>query len=114
VSHYIEDDNGHVTRVMIKNVKKGLKDEFFESRTGLGIKNSPKSKLLKDQMNMLNEMMKSDDTLDGKKMAHKIDRAYLEKQLMCEEPPEFISENGDFNPDILNRSIVDGSVEGNM
>lgn len=33
---------------------------------------------------------------------------------MCEEPPEFISENGDFNPDILNRSIVDGSVEENM
>jgi hypothetical protein len=29
---------------------------------------------------------------------------------MCEDPPEFISENGDFNPDILNRSIVD--VEG--
>jgi hypothetical protein len=27
---------------------------------------------------------------------------------MCEDPPEFISENGDFNPDILNRSIGDG------
>ena len=27
---------------------------------------------------------------------------------MCEDPPEFISENGDFNPDILNRSIADG------
>lgn len=26
---------------------------------------------------------------------------------MCEDPPEFISENGDFNPDILNRSIAD-------
>lgn len=30
---------------------------------------------------------------------------------MCEDPPEFISENGDFNPDILNRSIVDGPTD---
>ena len=33
---------------------------------------------------------------------------------MCEEPPEFISDNGDFNPDILNRSIVDGVVGGSV
>jgi hypothetical protein len=111
-----------VTRVMIKNIKKGIKDEFFESKQGgigLGFKDTPKNKLLKNHMNLLlNDIMKSDDndTLDGKMMAHKIDRdkAYFEKQQMCEDPPEFISENGDFNPDILNRSIVDGSVEGNI
>jgi hypothetical protein len=50
-------------------------------------------------------MQQSDDTIDAKKMAHLIDKV---KQEMCEDPPEFISENGDFNPDILNRSIVDG------
>ena len=97
---------------MIKNVKKGIKDEFFESKTGLDFKGTPKSKLMKDHFNLLKDMMKSDDTLDGKRMAHKIDKAYHEKQQMCEEPPEFISENGDFNPDILNRSIEDDeSVE---
>ncbi len=45
MSHYIEDDNGHVTRVMVKNVKKGIKDDFFESKTGLDFKGTPKSKL---------------------------------------------------------------------
>ena len=32
ISHYMEDEMGNVTRVMIKNVNKGLKDEFFETR----------------------------------------------------------------------------------
>ena len=44
ISHYIEDDNGNVTRVMIKNVNKGLKDEFFISRDK-NFKLTPKSKL---------------------------------------------------------------------
>ena len=44
ISHYIEDDNGHVTRVMIKNVNKGLKDEFFISRDK-NFKLTPRSKL---------------------------------------------------------------------
>jgi hypothetical protein len=52
-------------------------------------------------------MLRSEDTLDGKKMLHKIEQIYKNKQEMCEDPPEFISENGDFNPDILNRSIID-------
>lgn len=47
ISHYIEDDNGHVTRVMIKNVNKGLKDEFFISRDK-NFKLTPKSKLKQD------------------------------------------------------------------
>lgn len=110
VSHYIEDDDGHVTRIMIKNLKKGIKDEFFESRTK-DFKLTPKSKLMQDHMQLLDDMMNSEDTLDGKKMAHKIDKYGMLKQEMCEDPPEFISENGDFNPDILNRSIVDGSVD---
>jgi len=44
ISHYIEDDNGQVTRVMVKNVNKGLKDEFFISRDK-NFKLTPKSKL---------------------------------------------------------------------
>lgn len=76
VSHYIEDDNGHVTRVMIKNVKKGIKDEFFESRTNNFKDFTPKSKLMKDHMRLLDDMLKSDDTIDGKRMAHKIDKAH--------------------------------------
>ena len=44
ISHYIEDDNGHVTRVMIKNVNKGVKDEFFISRDK-DFRLTPKSKL---------------------------------------------------------------------
>lgn len=52
-------------------------------------------------------MLKSEDTLDAKGMAGKIGKTHDNKQEMCEDPPEFISENGDFNPDILNRSIVD-------
>ena len=44
ISHYIEDDNGNVTRVMIKNVNKGLKDEFFISRDK-NFNLTPKSKL---------------------------------------------------------------------
>ena len=45
ISHYIEDDNGHITRVMVKNVNKGLlKDEFFISRDK-SFKLTPKSKL---------------------------------------------------------------------
>jgi hypothetical protein len=80
ISHYIEDEEGQVTRIMIKNVKKGIKDEFFESKTGLDFKGTPKSRLTKDYMNLLNDMMKSEDTLNGKMMAHKIDKAFLEKQ----------------------------------
>jgi|DEB0MinimDraft_3_1074331.scaffolds.fasta_scaffold206970_2 hypothetical protein len=53
-------------------------------------------------------MLKSEDTLDAKGMAGKIGKTHDNKQEMCEDPPEFISENGDFNPDILNRSIADG------
>ncbi len=64
---------------MVKNVKKGIKDDFFESKTGLDFKGTPKSKLQKDHFNFINEMMKSDDTLDGKLMAHKIDKAFMEK-----------------------------------
>jgi len=56
-------------------------------------------------------MIHSEETLEGKKVAHRIDKTYLDRLQMCEDPPEFISENGDFNPDILNRSIEDGSVE---
>jgi hypothetical protein len=59
-------------------------------------------------------MMKSDDTLNGKKMAGRIGKTRDMKQEMCEEPPEFISENGDYNADILNRSIVDGPMDGTM
>jgi hypothetical protein len=32
VSHYVEDEQGQVTRVMIKNVNKGVKEDFFISR----------------------------------------------------------------------------------
>ena len=47
ISHYIEDDDGNVTRVMIKNVNKGLKDEFFISRDK-NFKLTPRSRLKKD------------------------------------------------------------------
>lgn len=63
ISHYIEDEMGNVTRVMIKNVNKGLKDEFFESRTNeFNKKNTmtPKSKLLQDHVKLLDDMLKSD------------------------------------------------------
>ena len=49
ISHYIEDDDGNVTRVMIKNVNKGLKDEFFISRDK-NFKLTPRSRLKKDQI----------------------------------------------------------------
>jgi hypothetical protein len=52
ISHYIEDEDGHVTRVMIKNVNKGLKDEFFISKDK-GFKLTPKSKLKRDQLKLL-------------------------------------------------------------
>jgi hypothetical protein len=34
ISHYIEDENGHITRVMIKNVHKGKGrgEAFYESK----------------------------------------------------------------------------------
>ena len=54
-------------------------------------------------------MLKSEDTLDAKKMKGKIGKTHDNKQIMCEDPPEFISENGDFNADIMNRSIVEGN-----
>lgn len=49
ISHYVEDENGKVTRVMIKNINKGLKDEFFLSGER-NFKLTPKSKLLQDQI----------------------------------------------------------------
>ena len=59
VSHYVEDDHGQVTRVMIKNVNKGVKEDFFISRdkfdkdmpskiTKITPKLTPKSKLKQD------------------------------------------------------------------
>jgi len=57
-------------------------------------------------------MLKSEDTIDAKKMAAKIGKTHDNKQEMCEDPPEFISENGDFNADIMNRSIIEGNDDG--
>jgi hypothetical protein len=56
ISHYIEDERGHVTRVMIKNEHKGVKEEFFISRekfdkefnVKITPKLTPKSKLKQD------------------------------------------------------------------
>jgi hypothetical protein len=58
-------------------------------------------------------MLKSDDTISAKGH-NKIGKLHDNRQEMCEDPPEFISENGDFNPDILNRSIVDGLDDGSQ
>jgi hypothetical protein len=67
---------------------------------------TPKTKLRNDKLKLIDDMLKSENTFDGKKMPSNIGKSYIDKQEMCEDPPEFISENGDFNPDILNRSLA--------
>ena len=63
----------------------------------------------------------SERTLDGKKVKNRIKKSYIGgDEEMCEEPPEFISESGNYG-DIMNRSIeprmsqlLDGKLNLNL
>ena len=110
-SHYIEDEDGVITRTMIKKVKQsaaphigGVNQIFTKSEI------DDRSNTFKDGLSGGNSRINldidgfSEKTLDGKRVKNKIKKSYIGNEEMCEEPPEFISESGNY-ADIMNRSI---------
>ena len=110
-SHYIEDEEGVITRTMIKKVKQsaapkhaGVNQIFTKSEI------DDRSNTFKDGLSGDNSRIHldidgfSEKTIDGKKVKNRIKKSYLGNEEMCEEPPEFISESGNY-ADIMNRSI---------
>lgn len=110
-SHYIEDEDGVITRTMIKKVKQsaaphigGVNQIFTKSEI------DDRSNTFKDGLSGGNSRINldidgfSEKTLDGKRVKNRIKKSYIGNEEMCEEPPEFISESGNY-ADIMNRSI---------